>query len=292
MAIRQTRGEKAFDFLNLLIMLFLTLLMLYPVLLVAGRSFMGEYERAWNPYRIIPREWDLSGYRFILSSGSYVLRSYVITILRTVIGSFLNVVLTSMFAYAVSKKWYPPRTALTWIVIFTMWFSGGLIPTYLIIRALGLLNNFWVLILPQLIIPWNMFLLRNFFMSIPESLEESAKLDGANEIGILFKLVLPISKPALATITLFYAVSHWNAWFDAVVFINKRNLWPVQVFLRQIVSTASSIELIEEGVLIDLPPSETVKMAVIVVVMVPILCVYPFLQRYFVKGIIVGSLKG
>ena len=212
-----TRGEKIFLVINNIVMVLLCAVMLYPVLFVVGRSVTPEIERALHPLRLIPYTFDWSGYKFILSSGSNIINSYMTTIMRTLIGTTLNIAVTTLLAYPLSKQYYPPRKALTAIIVFTMWFSGGLIPSFLLNKSLGLLNNFWVYILPGMVNAFNLIVMRNFFSQIPDSLEESAKLDGANDLRVFFSIYLPLSTASLATITLFYAVYHWNMWFDSML---------------------------------------------------------------------------
>lgn len=290
--MRETRGEKIFNGFNIALMIFLCAIMIYPMLFVLGRSFMLEIERAANPLRIFPRVWDLEAYKFIFREAVTIKSSYFITILRTVAGTACNIFFTSILAYVLSKRNYPLRNIITLLVIFTMWFGGGLIPTFLLYKSLGLVNNFWVYILPGLISPWNLLLLRNFFMQIPDSLEEAAKIDGASELTIFFRIVIPLSMAALATISLFYAVSHWNSWFDSLIFINDKKKWTLQLLLREIIRNANMSDLMDTESTTSLPPTESVKMATVVVATLPILMVYPFLQKYFVKGVMVGSLKG
>ena len=284
-----TRGEKIFLVINNIVMVLLCAVMLYPVLFVVGRSVTPEIERALHPLRLIPSTFDWSGYRFILSSGSNIINS----IMRTLIGTTLNIAVTTLLAYPLSKQYYPPRKALTAIIVFTMWFSGGLIPSFLLNKSLGLLNNFWVYILPSMVNAFNLIVMRNFFSQIPDSLEESAKLDGANDLRVFFSIYLPLSTAAIATITLFYAVYHWNSWFDSMLYMNRKEMWTMQYTLRQLIDSATVTDITVVGSAMDfIPPAETVRMATIVIATVPILCVYPFLQKYFVKGMLVGSVKG
>ena len=288
-----TKGDKIFNVINNIIMVIICAMMIYPVLFVVGRSVTPEIERALHPLRLIPSAFDWSGYEFILSSGSNIINSYITTIMRTLIGTSLNLVFTTLLAYPLSKGYYPLRKPLTALIVFTMWFSGGLIPSFLLNKNLGLLNNFWVYILPGLVNPFNMIVLRNFFNQIPDSLEESAKLDGANDLHVFFRIYLPLSTASLATITLFYAVYHWNMWFDSMLYMNKKEMWTMQYTLRQLIDSASVTDITVVGSAMDfIPPAETVRMATIVIATVPILCVYPFLQKYFVKGMLVGSVKG
>ena len=293
MAGTVTKGEKTFLVVNDVVMVVLCAIMIYPILFVLGRSVTPEFERALNPLRLIPRTFDWSGYRFILSSGSNIINSYLTTIARTLIGTTLNIVVTTLLAYPLSKKYYPPRRALTGMIVFTMWFSGGLIPSFLLHKSLGLINNFWVYILPSMVNAFNLIIMRNFFMQIPDSLEDSAKLDGANDLHIFFRIYLPLSTASIATITLFYAVYHWNMWFDSMLYMNRKEMWTMQYTLRQLIDSATVADIATVGSAMDnIPPAETVRMSTIVIATVPILCVYPFLQKYFVKGMLVGSVKG
>ncbi len=288
-----TRGEKAFNAVNATLLFLLCLIMLYPVLFVLGRSFTSDAERALHPLRLIPHAFDWSGYKFIFFSGSNIINSYVTTIARTLIGTIVNLVVSCLLAYPLSKREYPARKALTTLIVFTMWFSGGLIPTYLLNKDLGLINSFWVYILPGAVNTYNMIILRNFFMEIPATLEESAKLDGANDFKIFLRIYLPLSSAALATIGLFYAVWHWNSWFDSMLYMNKKEMWTLQYTLRQLINSANVIDISTVGTSADtIPPADTIRMSTIIVAIVPILCVYPFLQKYFVKGLLVGAIKG
>ena len=293
MPMRETLEDRIFQYINIVLMLIICFLMLYPIAFVLGRSFMSEAERAVRPLALVPRDLSMSAYEFIFARGSYVRSAYFITVSRTVVGSLSSLFFSSLMAYVLSRREYPIRVPVTFMVVFTMWFQGGLIPNFLLIRALGLTNNFLVYILPGLISAWNMLILRNFFMSIPDTLHESARMDGANDWTIFIRIVLPLSSAALATIGLFYAVSQWNAWFDAMMFNSRRSLWPMQLFLREIVVNAQAATFSDASSMSErLPPAESVQMATIVVATVPILCLYPFLQKYFVKGVMVGSIKG
>ncbi|WP_235946618.1 carbohydrate ABC transporter permease [Paenibacillus glycinis] len=291
--MKQTLGEKLFDACNTIMLILVCLVMLYPVLFVFGRSVMTDLDRAAHPFAIWPTAWDISGYKYVFSSGSYIVNAYAITILRTIAGTFCNMLFTAALAFVLSNRDYPLRGAFTMLIAFTMWFGGGLIPMFLLVKSLGLYNHFAVLILPGLISAWNMLILRNFFMQIPQGVIESAKMDGASELVIFLRIILPLSTAALATISLFYAVGHWNSWFDAMIYVNDRDLWPVQVFLREIIHNTNLNDMIRSDAVVEVnPPAQSVIMATIVVTTLPILCVYPFLQRYFVKGITVGSIKG
>ena len=291
---RTTRGDKVFLIVNAALMVLLCAIILYPVLFVIGRSFMLDAERAVSGLRFIPYHPSLDAYKYIFMRGSYVIRAYGNTIARTILGTALDLVFTIVFAYVLAQRRYPLHKPLTMMVVFTMWFSGGLVPNYMLIRLLHLNNFFWVYILPTLISAWNMLILRNFFMEIPAGLIESATIDGANDLQILTRVVIPTSGAAIATIGLFYAVTHWNSWFDGVMYVTDRKLWTMQVFLREIIRSAQVVDLVEPEAAsrAAIPQAEMVQMATIVITALPIVCVYPFVQKYFVKGVMVGSIKG
>jgi putative aldouronate transport system permease protein len=222
-----------------------------------------------------------------------VYSSLLNTIFITLVGTLVNILLTALMAYPLARRDLPWRSPILFLVTFTMLFGGGIVPTFLIVKWLGLLNSYWSLIIPTAISAFNLIVLKNFFQQLPESLEESAKIDGCHDYGILFRIVLPLSMPALTTFSLFYAVNHWNSFFQAILYINDSSKWPIQVLLRQIVLLSQGgigDSVATTNVMYTLP--DTVKTAVIVVATVPILCVYPFLQKHFAKGVMLGSVKG
>lgn len=288
--MKASRGERIFYFINTVIMLLICVIMLYPMIYVIGHSVMGDAERVLNPLRLLPRKLDWSGYRYILSSPS-IWRSYLITILRVIVGTGMNILFTALLAYPLSRKKYPARKAITVLITFTMWFSGGMVPNFLLIRSLGLNNSFWVYVLPHLVDPFNLIILRNFFSQIPDALEESAKIDGANDIMILTRIIVPLSKASIATIGLFYAVFHWNTWWDSMLYVSEKNMWTIQYLLQQLIANSNIYDFAASSSVAK-PPAEAIRMACIVVSTIPILCVYPFIQKYFVKGVLVGSVKG
>ena len=286
-------SELPFNIVNSAVMVILCILMLYPMLYILGRSFMGEAERAFRPFAFIPHTIDMGGYRYVFNRNSIVPHAFFVSVARTVIGTLANLFFTSLFAYVLSRKKYPLKTPLTMYVVFTMWLNGGMIANYVLIKELGLLNKFAVYILPGLIGVWNLILLRNFFAEIPEEMEESAVIDGASEPTMLFRIYLPLSSAAIATVGLFYAVGHWNSWFDAVMYVSKREVWTMQMVLREVVNNAYVDSMINATEAVDNSiPKEQIQFATIVVAVFPILVTYPFLQKYFVKGVMVGSLKG
>lgn len=284
-------GRKIFEVFNAIILLLLAVVTIIPFIYVLSTSLTSEQEFIQRGLSLIPRNITLESYEFIFKPGNSIFRAYKNTLFITGVGTAINMVLTSMLAYGMSKKWMPGRNAIMFLIFFTMLFNGGMIPNYLVVKSFGLMNSLWGLIIPGAINTWNMILLRNFFSEIPESVEESAKIDGATDIGVLFRIVLPMSMPALATITLFYAVDHWNGWMNALIYLSDKKLWPVQLLLRQIIllTSVSDLEVVDNSIT---PPSYAVQMATLVVATVPILCAYPFIQKYFVKGVMVGSVKG
>ena len=285
-------GDYIFDFFNVLILILLTIVTLYPFLSVVSASFSktGMMQGA----SLIPHGGvSLEAYKLVFMNPN-ILTGYVNTIIILVCGTTLNLFLTSMGAYIVSRKQFALRKPLMLMMIFTMYFSGGMIPRYLLINnTLGLGNNLLALILPGAISVYNLIVMRTNFENIPVSLEESARLDGANDFTILFRIILPLSKAIIAVMVLFYGVAHWNAWFDAVLFIRERNMYPLQIILREIL-ISSSTESMMTGVAggDQFAMSENIKYATIIVATLPILAVYPFIQKYFVKGVMIGAVKG
>ncbi|MBP1995151.1 carbohydrate ABC transporter permease [Paenibacillus eucommiae] len=288
-------GETIFQICNYVLLILLALLFILPFLAVLSTSLVSEAELIRRgSFILVPEAIDFTAYRVLLSQGSTLYHAYGITIARVVVGTLLNLVFTAMLAYGLSRKNLPGRNALIMFVFLTMLFSGGLIPNYLLMKYLHLTNTFWVMILPGLISAWNMLIMKSFFAQLPENLEESATIDGASPLRILTKLVFPLSLPTFATIGLFYAVAHWNAWFDAVIYITDVNKFPVQVLMRNIVFSMTNQDL-NANMMADLsvkPTAQSLKGAMIIVTTLPIICVYPFLQKHFVKGVLTGSLKG
>ena len=222
-----------------------------------------------------------------------MIQSIKVTVSRTIVGTLLSLLLTALTAYPLSKRDLPGGQVIMAMFLFTMIFQAGMIPTFLAIKDYGLLDTFWALIIPEALSVYNMIIMRTFFQGIPSELIEAAAIDGCSEMKTLWKIVLPLSTPVLASIGLFYAVWHWNAWFDAVLYITKRKLWPMQTLLREILLSSSIADLEQGGALAEaMPPTSTVQAAAIMVSVIPIACVYPFLQKYFVKGIMIGSVKG
>ena len=290
-----TIGSRIFDILNYLIVTLVALTTIFPFVYIIGASFATEYEIATRPLFIIPQDVTTSAYEFIFSSNK-ILRGFGNSVFITVCGTAINLFFTVTMAYALSKTRLRGRNFFLNMVIISMFFSGGMIPGYIVVaNILNLKNTYWSVLLPGAISAYNMMIVKNFFQGIPQELEESASMDGCTDIGVLLRIVLPLSLPVLATFGLFYAVGHWNAYFGAMIYMKTaKEKWPLQVLLRELIimsnGTAGDLTNMAEDFV--QPPEQSVKMAVIVVSTVPIMCVYPFLQKYFVKGVMVGALKG
>ena len=279
------------------ILIFLSFVSVIPFVFVIIISFTDEQVLASSGYKFIPQKLSLYAYKYILSTGSSILKSYGVTILVTVLGTIIGLFLMSTYAYAISRKSYKYRSFFTKLATIPMLFSGGMVSSYLInTRLLMLKNTIWALILPLAVNTFNIIILRTFIKtSIPESVIESAKIDGASEWELFFKIILPISLPGLATIALFLILGYWNDWFNAMLYIDDNNLVPLQYLMIKIESsieflTNNKSQLSNIDVALNLP-KETIKMAIVVISTIPIIFAYPFFQRYFVNGLTIGSVK-
>jgi len=293
MRIKASLGSKVFDGVNMGLLILFALATIIPFIYVIAGSFATQKELLTKGFILFPTEFSLDAYRYIFSTGT-LMRSLGVTIYITVVGTLINIFMTCLMAYPLARRDMDFRKPVMLMIIFTMLFSGGMIPTFLVVKQLGMIDTYWSLLVPGAISAFNLIIIKNFFQQLPESLEESAKIDGCNDLMIFIKIVLPLSMPAIATFSLFYAVGHWNTFFNAILYINDNNKWPIQVLLRQIVILASggigdSTAMESEYVT---PPEQAVKMAVIVMSTLPILLVYPFLQKHFAKGVLLGSVKG
>lgn len=295
MKIKRSLGSKIFDTANVIIMLILSFIMFYPLwyVLVASLS-NNNFLMTHRGLLFWPLESNLASYKMVFKNPM-IFSGFANTVFIVITATTLNIILTALGAYFLSRKnvlWSRP---IMFIIIFTMYFNGGIVPTYLLVtKYLNMYDSFLSLILPTAISTYNLIIMRSSFASIPISLEESAKLDGANHFTILFKIVLPLSKPIIAVLVLYYAVAHWNSWFQACMYITSREKYPLQLVLREILinNDTSSMSMGGGGLADEASIGETIKYATIVISTIPILCVYPFLQKYFVKGIMIGSLKG
>lgn len=284
------------DTLIYLVLFLLTLITFLPMMNVVARSLSDAPQIASNPGMIWPRGLTLEAYRYIFDTP-VLIRAFGVSVFATVMGTFLNMVVTTMAAYGLSKTDLPGHRLMMWFVIMPMLFSAGLLPTYMLIKDIGLMNSVWVLVVWGMVSPFNLILMRNFFWSIPQEIEEAARLDGASDLRTLWDIVLPLSKPVLATISLFYAVGHWNDFFTGLFFITDNSKWPLQVVLRTIVVDQSMMNMGGSGSPTGdasrlVVSTDNITAASIIFAVVPILLVYPFLQRHFVKGIMLGSVKG
>lgn len=283
-----------FDTLNIGLMGLLVLLILYPFWQVVILSFSTALEATSLGFHFWPKTWSLEAYKFLFSYDA-IIRPYLNSILRTVLGTALELLFTVLAAYPLAKRELPFRSTVTAYFIIPMFFSGGLIPSYLLIKSLGLLDNFLVLILPGAVAIFSIIIMRNYLMSLDAALEESALMDGAGYWTILFRIILPVSTPVLATVALWGAVGHWNAWFDAMIYIRDRDLTVIQVIMREMLTSVSQqyndLVLSDNAQQAELSLSN-VRSGITLLSIGPIVLIYPWLQKYFVKGIMMGSLKG
>jgi len=283
---------KPFDYFNYALLILLTFAFIIPFWSTVMISLISDAERVRRGMFVFyPQNIVLESYAAILKKGSQVYSGYIVTITRTIVGTAATMFVTILLAYGISKKTVPGRMPITFLLYFTMLFSGGLVPTFLVVRYTGLYNTMAALIIPGLVSVWNLLLMRNFFMQIPDSIEEAAIIDGASPPVILFRVVLPLSVPSLVTIALFCAVGHWNSWFDALIYTQSLSLQPLQLVLRNLIN-ASNVSTFIDYTTPTPPPLESVKGATIIVSTLPILLIYPFAQKFFVKGVMVGSIKG
>ncbi|MBO0880959.1 MAG: carbohydrate ABC transporter permease, partial [Mycobacterium sp.] len=267
----------------------IAIVMLYPFAYVVATSFATP--RAANSGTMFPTEYTLSAYRSLLS-GDVVTRAMLVSVGVTGVGTILSVLFTVMTAYGLSRTRDVPGSKIAlYLVLFTMLFGSGIIPQYLLVKNLGLINSYWSLILPGMVSAFNLVVIRNFFMDIPKEMLESARIDGAGELRILTAIVLPLSKAVIAVIALFYAVGYWNSFFDGLLYLNDSTKWPIQLVLEQYVLLGSPLNQLQNPNQPP-PPAIAIQMAVVVLATAPILAVYPFAQRYFTKGVLTGAIKG
>ena len=289
----RTKGELAFDIFNVVLMFLIIIITLYPFWFTIVCSFSKVV--AGNLITLLPKQFSTTAYSLLLDYD-LIWITYRNTIVRCIVGTSLSVFFTAMTAYPLSKREMPFQGVLTNFILITMLFGGGLIPSYILVKDLHMLNTIWALVIPNMLGAYNIFIVRNFFRSIPSSLEESARIDGANWFYIWIRIVVPLAKPVIATIALWSLVGHWNAWFDALIYIRESTRTVVQVILRKITIENSSMDV--NAIMAKMsnkdqsPGGETLEAAITVITIVPMLVIYPFLQKYFVKGIMVGSIKG
>ncbi|WP_042203694.1 carbohydrate ABC transporter permease [Paenibacillus camerounensis] len=285
--------NKAFDWMINTALILLVIVTLYPLLYVTFASFSESSQLVANKgFLFKPLGFSLDAYKSVFSNPG-IIKGYGNTLFILVVGVTLNLFLTAVAAYVLSRRNVMWNNLFTFLIIFTMFFHGGLIPLYLIVKNVGLIDSLWATIVPFAVSTFNLIIMRTSFSAIPESLEESAKIDGANHLTILFRIILPLSKPVVAVMILYYAVEKWNAWFYASIFLKDRNLFPLQLVLREILIANSTDNMSTGASSADqFMIGETIKYATIIVATVPILVVYPFVQKYFEKGVMIGAVKG
>jgi putative aldouronate transport system permease protein len=284
-----------FGFVNTVMLTLISIAVLYPLVFVASASISNPSAVLTGKMWLWPVDIQFTGYRKVLENRELLI-GYGNTILYTVVGTAINLAMTVMGAYPLSRPHFYGRNVIAAAIVFTMFFSGGLIPAYLVVRDLGMINTMWALIIPTAVSVWNLLIMRTFFQTgIPNELQEAAAIDGCSDLGTLLKIVLPLSAPILAVMVLFYAVGHWNAYFNALIYLTDRELYPLQLFMREILIQGQMEAMVNVGdsshaqTIMD---EEAVKYAVVIVANLPIFLLYPFLQKYFVKGMLIGALKG
>lgn len=296
--IRLSFGDRVMTVTIYILLTLLAFMTFYPFWNALVISFNMGMDTSMGGITFWPRAWTLENYGVVFKDER-LLNAFFISVARTVVGTAASILFTAIFAYGISKKELMGRKFYMILCIITMYFSGGLIPSFLLIRELGLMNSFWVFIIPSLISVWNMIIFRTFFQGLPAGLEESAKIDGSGNWGIFFRIVIPLSGPVIATLSLFTAVYHWNDWFGPSIYISNENLLPIQTMLKQILNSnivsdqMSQLDSAAQGQLAKMRTvtSKSLSMATMMVATIPIIMVYPFVQKYFVKGVLIGSLK-
>ena len=293
--IKDSREDRAFYLIVNLLMALILIVVLYPLIYVVSSSFSDGHAVRNGKVLLWPVGFSLDGYRMVFQFDT-VISGYLNSFKYMIVGTLINVAMTMLCAYPLARRTLPFRNAFMFLFTFTMYFGGGLIPTYLMVRSLGMLNSMWALVIPGAISVYNMIITRTFIQnSIPHEMLEASQIDGCNDAQFFFRMVLPLSKAILAVITLYYAVAHWNGWFDAFIYLSDRDMYPLQLILRDILIVSNiDTTAIDDPDLIERMEytRDLVKYALIVVASVPMMMLYPFVQKYFIKGVMVGSLKG
>ncbi|WP_188195331.1 carbohydrate ABC transporter permease [Nonomuraea sp. SYSU D8015] len=287
----RSRGYRVFQGINAVILTGVVIVTLYPFVNIIARSFSEERYIVTGQVNLLPRGFSLRTYEVVTADPMFW-TNYRNTVVYTVVATAIAMVLTTCYAYVLSKKHLKGRTFLIWVAVFTMIFSGGLIPNYVLVNSLGMTNTIWAVVLPNAISVFNLLVMKTFFENLPQELEEAAAIDGLSTYGILWRVVLPLSKAVIATMLLFYAVSFWNSWFTAFLYLNEQELFPVTVYLRNIIAGATGAE--NAGAVIGEASqvASNIQSVTILLTVLPILAVYPFVQRYFVSGVMLGAVKG
>lgn len=288
--MKDSTGYKVFRGFNVLILLLIVFVTFYPFLNTVAQSFSSEGNISAGNVNLVPRGFNLETYRVVMGDSMFW-TNYKNTVVYTVVATAISMVLTTTFAYAVSRRHLKGRNGFIAIAVFTMFFTGGLIPNYVLITSLGMKNTLWAIVVPNAISVFNLLIMKSFFENMPVELEEAAAIDGLNTYGILLRIVLPLSKAILATMVLFYAVTNWNAWFGAFLYLDKKELFPVTIFLRNMIAGASTATSTGGSADNLTQIASNIKSVTIVLSVLPILAVYPFVQKYFVSGVMLGSVK-
>ncbi|GIH05947.1 sugar ABC transporter permease [Rhizocola hellebori] len=282
-----------FQVVNAVILTGVVVATLYPFVNIVARSFSEEHYLIMGEVNLVPRGFSTAAYKYVTADPMFW-TNYRNTVVYTVVSTFIAIVLTTTYAYVLSKKHLRGRGVLIGVAMLTLFFNGGLIPNYVLVSNLGLTNSIWAIALPNAISVFNLLVMKAFFESLPVELEEAAAVDGLSTYGILWRIVLPLSKAVVATMVLFYAVSFWNSWFSAFLYMDQQDLWPVTMYLRNLIAGATGTDMtagtIAEGD--QLQVAATIQSVTIVLTVLPILLVYPFIQRYFVSGVMIGAVKG
>ncbi|GAA4508153.1 MULTISPECIES: carbohydrate ABC transporter permease [Nonomuraea] len=284
-------GYRVFRWINAVILTGVVVVTLYPFVNIIARSFSEERYIVTGQVNLIPRGFNLSTYEVLMSDPMFW-TNYRNTVVYTVVATAIAMVMTTCYAYVLSKRHLKGRTVLIWIAVFTMIFSGGLIPNYVLINSLGLTNSIWAIVLPNAISVFNLLVMKAFFENLPTELEEAAAIDGLGTYGILWRIVLPLSKAVIATMVLFYAVSFWNSWFTAFLYLHEQRLFPVTIYLRNLIAGATTSDSYGLAAGDVTQAASNIQSVAIMLTVLPILAVYPFVQRYFVSGVMLGAVKG
>ena len=275
----------------------IALLEVIPFIMLLSGSFTSESYIVNHGYSLIPKEFSVNAYKTIFENPQRIVNSYAVTIFITVVGTVISLFLTAMTAYVLQRKDFPWRNKISYFIYFTTLFSGGLTPWYMLMMKFGMKNNLAALIIPHLFSVFNILIVRNYLNGIPHEISESAKVDGANDFLIFIKLIIPLSKPVLATIALFTGLLIWNEWYNCMLFISDQKLYTLQYYLYNMLNNAAAMKELVSGTSVDLSsgaelPAESAKLAMAIIATGPILLLYPFIQKYFVKGIVIGAVKG
>ncbi|QDP41421.1 carbohydrate ABC transporter permease [Radiobacillus deserti] len=290
--MKESFQYKVFRVFNVVILLAVVYVTLFPFLNIVAQSFSSEQYITAGEVSLIPKGFNIETYKIIMSDSMFWI-NYKNTVVYTIVGTAISLVLSTMMAYPLAKKRLKGRNFWLMFVVFTMFFNGGIIPNYVLVNSLGFGNTIWAIVIPTAISVFNLLIMKTFFENIPDELEEAAIMDGSNTYGILVKIVLPLSKPILATMFLFYAVTHWNSWFPAFLYFSEKELFPVSIYLRNLIKGAEG-SLSSGATSADnlTQIAANIKSVTMVLTVLPIVCVYPYIQKYFVSGVMLGSVKG